>query len=458
MMATVAISTSHLEMQGDVYSRLADPEAEHNLVGCVIADGQDAFRKAHLASADFYIRRWKWFWQACESILESGDYIDLETISQELHRSGHWEDVTARESLLELLKVGGWLHIEAYARRIKEMAERRHQLALLEQQARRICDLSIPLPRQSHDPKTRWTLAELQQTEFPDPVGPVQGIIPIGLSILGGRPKQGKSWFVLQLGCTLARGGTFLKQALLPGRVLYYALEDSPRRLKNRVRKLGVTSEAPIEFERTIQPLHRGGLVDLRQKASEYSLIIIDTLARAMPGLDFSKDAGLISDVLGQAQRIALENNTAILVVQHTRKPTGVDADPIDDILGTTGLTAPADCVLALYKASGKTQLKGRGRDLDDIDLILHFDPIGCSWQLIGETETVNRLESEKEIMRIVGEGQGVTASEVAKILGKNRGNTSSRMSHLWAEGLLRKEMKGNVPHYSLRNIQEGAP
>ena len=445
-------SSRNLETQGEIYSRLADPDAERNLVGCVIADGNDAFRKANINSSDFFIKRWKWFWQVCESIMNSDDHIDIETITHELKNAGHWEDVTARETLFELLKADGWLHIEAYARKVKEMAVRRRQLALYEQNARRICDLSIPLPLPSFDSKNHWTLAELQNTDFPDPMGPVKGIIPVGLSILGGRPKQGKSWFLLQLGCSLAMGNVFLEQELLPGRVLYYALEDSPRRLKNRVRKLGIYTDAPIEFERVIQPLHQGGLDEIRHKASVYTLIIIDTLARAMPGLDFSKEAGLFSDVLGQLQQIALENNIAILVAQHTRKPTGCEHDPIDDILGTTGLTAPADCVLVLYKASGQTQLKGRGRDLDDIDLIMHFDTVRCSWQLVGETEKVTQLEIENEIIKVIGECKEATASEVAQILGKNRGNTSSRMSHMWAEGLLRKEMKANVPHYSLRD------
>jgi replicative DNA helicase len=445
-------NSNTIQLTGDAYQRLADPDAERSLVGCVILHGNDAFNKAKIGSADFSIYRWRWFWQACESILNSGDYIDVETIRQELKKSGHYEDVTARESLLELMNADGWLHIEVYASKIKEMAERRRQLALFEQKARQICNLSLPLPQPPPDPKNHWTLAELQTADFPDPVGPVRGLLPTGLSILGGRPKQGKSWFLLQLGCSLAMGGEFLQQELAQGRVLYYALEDTPRRLKNRLYKLGVNSDASIEFEMAIKPLHQGGLEDIRQKAFEYTLIIIDTLARAMPGRDFSKDAALFSDILGQLQQIALENNIAILLAQHTRKPNGNDHDPIDDILGTTGLTAPADCVLVLYKSDGKAQLKGRGRDLEDIDLVVQFEPQDCSWQLVGEAEKVHRIESEEEIIRIMSECKEATASEIARILGKNRGNTSSRMSHMWMNGLLKKEMKGEIPYYSLED------
>jgi hypothetical protein len=42
-------------------------------------------------------------------------------------------------------------------------------------------------------PKSLWTLDEIMAADFTDPVGPVTGIIGNGLTILGGRPKLGKS-------------------------------------------------------------------------------------------------------------------------------------------------------------------------------------------------------------------------------------------------------------------------
>ena len=46
--------------------------------------------------------------------------------------------------------------------------------------------------------KTTWTVKELYDMEFPEPQWAVQDIIPVGLSIMAGRPKVGKSWLALE--------------------------------------------------------------------------------------------------------------------------------------------------------------------------------------------------------------------------------------------------------------------
>ena len=40
---------------------------------------------------------------------------------------------------------------------------------------------------------------EILTTEWPEPVWAVPGILPVGLGILGGPPKMGKSWLALQI-------------------------------------------------------------------------------------------------------------------------------------------------------------------------------------------------------------------------------------------------------------------
>ncbi len=345
------------------------------------------------------------------------------------------------------------LHVEANARLVREMAERRRMLAGASELARRACDLSLPLPSAPAPLKTRWTQEELAAAEFPEPEGPIPGLIPNGLTILGGRPKRGKSWLMLQAGCSLAVGGKFLERDLRLGKVLYYALEDRPKRLKDRTARLGIPGFALIEYELSIQPLHLGGLAALEQAARHggYQMIVIDTIRRALPGRDFNKDGALFDDVLSRLQQMAQQNHLAIVAILHTRKSSGgFDPDPVDDVLGSTGLTASADCVLALYTEQGRkgATLKGRGRDLDDIDLALQFDPLTCAWQSLGETGEVRISEEEEEILLALKDLGKAKVSSIAREIHKDRGNTSRRCTSLWVRGKIRKEDIEGATYY----------
>ncbi|HTF48223.1 MAG TPA: AAA family ATPase, partial [Pseudonocardia sp.] len=88
-------------------------------------------------------------------------------------------------------------------------------------------------------PVTAYRADDLMAVEFPAPNWAVPGLIAEGVTLLVGPPKVGKSWLALNLGVSLAAGTPAL--GLIPveaGPVLYLALEDTPRRLQNRMRKV----------------------------------------------------------------------------------------------------------------------------------------------------------------------------------------------------------------------------
>ncbi len=68
-------------------------------------------------------------------------------------------------------------------------------------------DPNIPPARTSS--QKRWTVAELLDAEFPEPKWAIPNLIPEGLSIIGGRPKVGKSWLLLQAAIAVGSGGMF---------------------------------------------------------------------------------------------------------------------------------------------------------------------------------------------------------------------------------------------------------
>jgi hypothetical protein len=115
----------------------------------------------------------------------------------------------------------------------------------------------------------------------------VPGLIPEGLTVLGGRPKVGKSWRALDI-CIGVAGGKRTLQSLEPeaGDVLYLALEDNERRLQSRIRKLGGTFPARLALATERPLLPHGGINIIESwtnEADQPRLVVADTLAHVRP-------------------------------------------------------------------------------------------------------------------------------------------------------------------------------
>lgn len=89
---------------------------------------------------------------------------------------------------------------------------------------------------------------ELKNTEIPKVYCIVENMLYEGLAILAGSPKVGKSWGALQLGLSVSQGKEFLGCNTTKSDVLYLALEDSYRRLQNRLNVMLENENAPERF------------------------------------------------------------------------------------------------------------------------------------------------------------------------------------------------------------------
>lgn len=287
--------------------------------------------------------------------------------------------------------------------------------------------------------QTRWTHTELMAAKFAEPNWVVKGKIPVGLNILGGRPKVGKSWFSWQLSASVGTGGKFLGFDVERGPVLYIGLEDNAKRLQERSIKMQIPAEADIVLINEWKPLHKGGLDDLliELESGDYRLAVIDTLIRATPGIDHSDPA--IAPVMASLQSMAIHRNMCILAVDHTRKPSGYFFDPIDEIMGNTSKTAAADAIFALHTQQGKrgAVLKGRGRDIEDIDLRLVFDREIYTWQSLGDSSDIELTERKAELLAMLDETGKAQCSTIARAAGQDASNTRRRLVELVNEGLV---------------------
>lgn len=295
-----------------------------------------------------------------------------------------------------------------------------------------------PKPAAAH-PKI-ITADHLLAQQFPDIQWVVSGIIPEGATVLAGRPKMGKSWLALQLALTIAQGGTALgKIAVEPGDVLYLALEDGPRRLQKRLQKLlGVTGTSaliPASLHlATVWPrASEGGveaLIEWLDLHPDARLIVIDTLARIR-----DKRRGDVGVYEEDYEAIATfqQRSVAIKLVTHTRKPkNNGETDLLDEVQNSTGLTGAADAVLVLKRAryAREAKLFVTGRDVDEREIPLVWDPQQCSWSQGDEPDQDNpeaHLSAEQRKVRKLLKDAGIAMStmEISARLKKEYDSTA---------------------------------
>lgn len=249
-------------------------------------------------------------------------------------------------------------------------------------------------------------------TVYPEPVWTIPDLLPVGLATLAGRPKKGKSWLAMQVAYAKAAGGYALGKRVTAAPVLYLALEDSPRRIQKRMNIQQWIRGLPVDFVhigemKNIGMVHEGGAEKLRQAIhiGGYKLLVIDTLARALRGLD-PKKSHLIGNALELLHETAHECDATILLVDHLRKTgaNGADgADVIEDLIDSTVKVATVDTVWGLYREQGKrgAKLQVTGKDVDEQTLALELDPVTCCWHSKGNANRI-LTPNEKKIIEII--------------------------------------------------------
>lgn len=308
-----------------------------------------------------------------------------------------------------------------------------------------------------------YSMADLLDAELPEPVWVVPDLLPAGLSLLAGRPKQGKSFLALQLAVAFGTGGRFLDRPVPRGRALYVALEDSPRRLQGRLRGMRAPADAAVYFEFAWPALNAEGLelLDQRVVADGLRLVVIDTLARAVGGrLDWD-DLGSVTAMLGGLQELALARDVCILAIDHHRKP-GLVADVVDDVMGSTGKSAVADTIWGLYRQRGDrgAKLAVTGRDVGECELGIRFDGLTLTWQVDETAEGVRYGTVQAEILDALAElGGEATTQDLADALDIPKGNVSRELSELVAKGAVVKcERRGHTIPYKLARTPSDNP
>ena len=302
---------------------------------------------------------------------------------------------------------------------------------------------------------------DLMQKEFEPTKFVVDGLLTGGLTLLAGRPKVGKSWLALSLAVEVAKGGKALnKIEVEKGKVIYIGLEDSEKRLQNRCMELVQDEEIDagclnfLSLENGINSFNKSdqsGLVQLENAIDDIGdvkLVVIDTLHKVQPNEDstsYRNDYSFTTDI----QKLATKKGISILCITHTTKSQRDYV--LDEIQGTTGVTAATDSYMVLRKGRDNSgELHISGRDIEAQELEIQFDPIDKIWKVQSNIERFKHADRQSSIHQYLQKHGSAKTADIAKHLPASRQSVHNALKRLEDKGIVQKDESQEKGYYML--------
>lgn len=196
----------------------------------------------------------------------------------------------------------------------------------------------------------------------------VRGVLPSeGIAAMFGASGSGKSFLVLDLLASVARGGDWFGCRVKPAPVLYVALEGEAgiaQRMKAHTVKHGAL---PGRFRFLLQSLDirlaadRADLVQAIHAAGwAGGVLCLDTLNRAAPGMD-ENDSKSMGEAISAAKAIQADLGGLVLLVHHTGK------DATKGLRGHSSLLASLDAAVEVSRDGDRREWKmNKSKDGED--------------------------------------------------------------------------------------------
>jgi hypothetical protein len=289
--------------------------------------------------------------------------------------------------------------------------------------------------------------------------------LPEGLTLLGGRPKIGKSWMALDIAVGVSEGGLCLGQQCASREVLALMLEDNDRRLQRRLTMMlgAQKQEWPehLTYATSWPRLNEGGVDWMRDwvsKKKNPGLIIVDILERVRQPIGSKDKRSTYSadyEALIMLHELATEARIPIVVLHHQRK-LGAD-DLIDTLSGTLGLGGAVDSVLILGKDRNQPDkfFYGRGRDLEEFAVNVRQNDKG-RWDVLGPRGEEQASPEREQIIKVLAKAERPLAiKEIAEACQGKYNNVKQLLTKLHGEGCIERVGTGL---YKLADPQKQMP
>lgn len=293
------------------------------------------------------------------------------------------------------------------------------------------------------DGETLWDI------EFDERMFCIKGLLPQGVCIMGGLPKIGKSWLVLDWVDKVAKGESIWGMETTQGTTLYLCLEDTLQRVQHRLYCMSEEATPNAYYATTAGTLADNlteQITSFLLSHSDTVLIVVDTFQMVRGNSNEPSYGGDYQEVQ-KLKRIADEYRITILLIHHLRKQG--DHDPLNRLSGTTGISGAVDAVFVLDKKDRNDDaalLVCTGRDVEYRELSLRFSKDRFVWNLVADSAVTPELLLPQEMLLLLEYMREVKFfsggnSELANAFNTYSGNTMEpkklkQLMNRWKEKL----------------------
>lgn len=193
----------------------------------------------------------------------------------------------------------------------------------------------------------------------------IDGLLPeSAFSVLGAKPKHGKSSMSRIEGVQITKGLPFLDRPVERGEVLLCSLEDPRQHIDNSLRVLGydpaqdeqihIVTSLPRDVTHSVEIIS-----DFLHKHENVRLVVLDTLAKVIR----AQDSGNYDEMLHlceQLHKLAREHTAHIQALTHCKKVQ--PDDPFDGFMGSAEVRAETDTNIVIFDRRGDRFIQSETR------------------------------------------------------------------------------------------------
>lgn len=257
----------------------------------------------------------------------------------------------------------------------------------------------------SMNPTDIISAKDLIKLELPPAEFIINNFIPVGLTVIGAPAKSFKSFMALQLSVSVATGTAFMGFETRKCGVLYFDLESTRRRPKNRLELILNCTEAPEELYIATKVEGINGQFEqqlqfILKENPGIRLVIVDVFKKIRPPKKGNTDPYERDyEDYGYMKRLADELNIGIVLIMHTTKMKHPD-DPFNELIGSAGVMGSIDAAIVLKKEKREdttAKIYVTGRDLEERCYEAEFNKKTFRWQMLGDATTVQKERRYQE-------------------------------------------------------------
>lgn len=277
----------------------------------------------------------------------------------------------------------------------------------------------------------------------------IKDLLPVGLVFIAAPPKSYKSTITVAMALMVSEHECnalppFMRDVLIPGTVQLYSYEANAGELRDIAETgMGVLVRADESILVADNPWtfrldDQDGLDKLLHYLNDRKpkLVVLDPL-RDFHSLE-EKDSGDMNRLLRPLRQWAVENESCLVVVHHTRKPADTQNANYEalDMRGSSALFGIADGVLILSPVGElKVRIKATFKRAAGWDRTVDI----AAYHRMGEQPKADLNTMEKVVLNWVRNGLS-TVLDIAKELNMESGKVAAILSSLERTGHVRKD------------------